>query len=92
MRKSDIIACLIGVVLASGCIHQQPEQKAKSAVPTAVQNAIRFIADNYKVTAHQTGTNSIAVIWESGAENKFETMRAKVRKDFGVDVKIGAIE
>jgi hypothetical protein len=75
--------------------YQQYELKripAQRRVEPDVRGALKFITERYKVTVQQTGTNSLSVIWESGAEKEFEIMKAKVKQEFGIDVTIGAIE
>ena len=42
------------------------------------------------VSAHNDRT--IGVIWESGAERAFADLKAHLRKEFGVDVRISAVE
>ena len=58
-----------------------------------ILSAIAFVEKTYPGTVvEKLDAKSIGVIWESGAEDVFENLRASVKKDFGVDTLIIATE
>lgn len=59
-----------------------------------VAGAVKYISEKYPgATPHKLDDGrSVGVVWESGAEKVFEELRDKVKKDYGVDVVLGAIE
>jgi hypothetical protein len=67
-------------------------KKALAARPERIDEAIGFIKERYKVLIKRIDDHTLGVIWESGAEEAFEQLKDHVHKEYGIDVKITAIE
>ena len=84
--KAIFIAML--AIMLAGCTHPTASE-SKPDIPAA----IAFMKETYpQIQVEKIDKGTVGVIWESGAEDKFEELKARVKRDFGVNALITAIE
>ena len=88
MKMRNILSLIsiafLGAMLAGGC---------KTTPQPNVPEAMAYIQKTYPGTnVVKMDDGSLLVTWESGAEDLFNQLKAKVKEDFGVDLPPPIIE
>lgn len=91
MRAKRLAAsAFLAVIAASflGCVRPHVPEPAPDT-----QAAIGFAKSVYPgIGVEKIDERTIGVIWESGGQEQFRELQARIKQDFGVDVVITAVE
>ena len=76
------------IIMITGCVNTSVSKKENN-----LDAAIVHVKNTYPgIVVTKIDGHTISVIWESEADEKFKELKKKIKKDFGVDTFISAIE